>query len=115
MELLLLADIPGLGKTHDIVVVDDATRLTLCSKQQAFVATPTIRNRFAFAIKRRALERENPSPPKEPQETPTILKHPRQDSTGGTTTKERYGHDFYAEIGKKGGRPKHQPVPLSDQ
>jgi hypothetical protein len=56
-EILLLADVPGIGGKYDIVPVDDATRLKLMSERVAFAATPLIRQRFSSHIKTRAEER----------------------------------------------------------
>ena len=59
MELLLLEDINGVGKKNDIVVVGDGFALNhLLPARRALVATPTVRKRYADAIKRRAEERE---------------------------------------------------------
>jgi general stress protein YciG len=42
---------------------------------------------------------------------PCILKNPRQSAgqKGGCKTKERHGHDFYVEIGRKGGKNRKHP------
>jgi large subunit ribosomal protein L9 len=59
MEVLLLVDIPGVGKRNDIVVVKDGYALNhLLPTRKALVATPTVRQRYAEEIKRRASERE---------------------------------------------------------
>lgn len=60
MELFLLEDINGVGKKNDIVIVGDGFALNhLLPTRRALVATPTVRKRYADAIKRRAMEREN--------------------------------------------------------
>ena len=60
MEILLLEDINGVGKKNDIVVVGDGFALNhLLPARRVLVATPTVRKRYADAIKRRAEEREN--------------------------------------------------------
>ena len=60
MEILLLEDINGVGKKNDIVIVGDGFALNhLLPARRALVATPTVRKRYADAIKRRAEEREN--------------------------------------------------------
>src|SRR3989344_2056506 len=59
MELLLLDDIPGVGKKNDLVIVGDGFALNhLLPKRKALVATPNVRRRYADQIKRRALEKE---------------------------------------------------------
>lgn len=60
MEILLLQDIPGVGKRNDLLVVGDGFALNfLLPQRKALVATPTVRKRYAEQIKRRAVEREN--------------------------------------------------------
>lgn len=59
MEVLLLEDIPGIGKKNDLLVVGDGYALNyLLPKRAALVATPLVRKRYAEFIKRRAEERE---------------------------------------------------------
>ena len=58
MELLLLEDIPGIGRKNDIIVVRDGFALNnLLPRRRAIVATPTVRKRYAEQIKRRAEEK----------------------------------------------------------
>jgi ribosomal protein L9 len=47
--VLLLTDVEGLGKAHQIVEVDDP--IPLLSKRQALHATPLVRERFAEQIR----------------------------------------------------------------
>ena len=59
MEILLLQDIPGVGKKNDLLVVGDGFALNfLLPKRAALVATPLVRKRYAEFIKRRAEEKE---------------------------------------------------------
>lgn len=59
MEILLLQDIPGVGKKNDLLVVGDGFALNcLLPRRAALVATPLVRKRYAEFIKRRAEERE---------------------------------------------------------
>lgn len=59
MEILLLQDVPGIGKKNDLLVVGDGYALNcLLPYRQALVATPTVRRRYAEDIKRRAEERQ---------------------------------------------------------
>lgn len=59
MEVLLLQDIPGIGKKNDLLVVGDGFALNyLLPKRAALVATPLVRKRYAEFIRRRAEERE---------------------------------------------------------
>ncbi len=59
MEVLLLQDIPGIGKKNDLLVVGDGFALNyLLPKRAALIATPLVRKRYAEFIKRRAEERE---------------------------------------------------------
>jgi large subunit ribosomal protein L9 len=59
MEVLLLQDIPDVGKKNDLLVVGDGYAMNfLLPQSKAMVATPTVRRRYADQIKRRALERE---------------------------------------------------------
>jgi large subunit ribosomal protein L9 len=59
MEVLLLKDIPGVGKKNDLLVVGDGYALNfLLPRRHALVATPTVRKRFADQIKRRAEEKD---------------------------------------------------------
>lgn len=60
MEVLLLQDIPGIGKKNDLLVVGDGFALNyLLPKRAALVATPLVRKRYAEFIRRRAEERES--------------------------------------------------------
>ncbi len=59
MEVLLLQDIPGIGKKSDLIVVGDGYALNfLLPRRAALVATPLVRKRYADLIRRRAEERE---------------------------------------------------------
>lgn len=59
MEVLLLQDIPGVGKKSDLIVVGDGYALNfLLPRRAALVATPLVRKRYADLIRRRAEERE---------------------------------------------------------
>ena len=59
MEVLLLQDIPGVGKKSDLIVVGDGFALNfLLPRRAALVATPLVRKRYADLIRRRAEERE---------------------------------------------------------
>jgi len=58
MEVILLQDIPGIGKKNDVLVVGDGYALNnLLPHRKALVATPTVRKRYAEAIRRRAEEK----------------------------------------------------------
>ncbi len=58
MEVILLEDVPGIGKKNDLIVVGDGFALNnLLPHRKALVATPTVRKRYAEHIRRRALER----------------------------------------------------------
>lgn len=59
MELLLIQDVPLIGKQFDIVFVGEQLALSiLLPQQKALVATPGVRKRYAEAIRKRALERD---------------------------------------------------------
>lgn len=59
MEVLLLEDIPGIGKKNDLLLVGDGYALNcLLPKRQALVATPTVRKRYAEQIRKRAVEKQ---------------------------------------------------------
>jgi len=59
MEVLLLQDVPGIGKKNDLLVVGDGFALNyLLPKRAALVATPLVRKRYAEFIRGRAEERE---------------------------------------------------------
>lgn len=59
MEIILLQDIPGIGKKNDLLLVGDGYALNcLLPQNKALVATPTVRRRYAEQIKRRAEEKE---------------------------------------------------------
>lgn len=60
MEVLLLEDIPGVGKRNDIIVVRSGFALNnLLPRRRALVATPAVRKRYAEHIKRRAEEKQH--------------------------------------------------------
>ncbi|MFA5800029.1 MAG: 50S ribosomal protein L9 [Candidatus Peribacteraceae bacterium] len=60
MEVLLLTDIPGVGKKNDLIVVKNGYALNhLLPMRKALVVTPNVRKRYAEQIKLRALEREH--------------------------------------------------------
>ena len=59
MEVLLLEDIPGVGKKNDLLLVGDGYALNcLLPRRQALIATPTVRKRYAESIRKRAEERQ---------------------------------------------------------
>ncbi len=59
MEVLLLTDIPGIGKKNDLLVVKSGFALNhLLPNRKALVVTPNVRKRYADQIKQRAMERE---------------------------------------------------------
>ena len=59
MEVLLLQDIPGIGKKNDLLLVGDGYALNcLLPQRQALIATPTVRKRYAELIRRRAEEKQ---------------------------------------------------------
>jgi len=59
MEVLLLEDIPGIGKKNDLLMVGDGYALNcLLPKRKALVATPTVRKRYAEQIRKRAIEKQ---------------------------------------------------------
>jgi ribosomal protein L9 len=56
MEMLLIANVPGIGSKYDIVRVDHKTAYErLLPQRLAFFATPAIRRRYADAIRNRAI------------------------------------------------------------
>ncbi len=58
MEILLLQDIPGVGRKNDLLVVGDGYALNhLLPRRIALVATPTVRKRYSDQIRRRAEEK----------------------------------------------------------
>jgi len=60
MEVLLLQDIPGVGKKNDLLVVKSGFALNhLLPLRKALVVTPNVRRRYAEQIKQRALEKEH--------------------------------------------------------
>jgi len=60
MEVLLLQDIPGVGKKSDLIVVGNGYALNfLLPRRVALVATPLVRKRYADLIRRRAEEIES--------------------------------------------------------
>lgn len=59
MEVLLLTDIPGIGKKNDLLVVRSGFALNhLLPSRKALVVTPNVRKRYAEQIRQRALEKE---------------------------------------------------------
>lgn len=55
MEVLLLQDIPEIGKKDDLLIVGDGYALNfLLPQSKALIATPTVRRRYAERIKKRA-------------------------------------------------------------
>jgi large subunit ribosomal protein L9 len=59
MEILLLQDVPNVGKKNDLLLVGDGLALNfLLPRRLALVATPVVRKRFAESIRMRAEERE---------------------------------------------------------
>jgi large subunit ribosomal protein L9 len=59
MEVLLLTNIPGVGKKNDLIVVKSGFALNfLLPQNKAMVVTPNVRRVYAEQIKQRALERE---------------------------------------------------------
>ncbi|MFH0770639.1 MAG: 50S ribosomal protein L9 [Candidatus Peregrinibacteria bacterium] len=59
MEIILLQDVPGVGKKNDLLLVGEGYALNfLLPHQKALVATPVVRRRYAEAIRKRAEERE---------------------------------------------------------
>lgn len=59
MEILLLQDVPNVGKKNDLLLVGDGLALNfLLPRRLALVATPVVRKRFAESIRSRAEERE---------------------------------------------------------
>ncbi len=59
MEVLLLQDIPGIGKKDDLLMVGDGYALNcLLPRREALIATPTVRKRYAEIIKKRAIEKQ---------------------------------------------------------
>jgi len=58
MEVLLLEDLPGVGKKNDLLIVGDGYAMNkLLPSRMALVATPTVRRRYAEQIRRRAEEK----------------------------------------------------------
>lgn len=58
MEVLLLEDLPGIGKKNDLLIVGDGYAMNkLLPSRMALVATPTVRRRYADQIRRRAEEK----------------------------------------------------------
>ena len=58
MEVLLLEDLPGIGKKNDLLIVGDGYAMNkLLPGRIALVATPTVRRRYAEHIRRRAEEK----------------------------------------------------------
>lgn len=59
MEILLLSDVPCVGKKDDLLIVGNGFALNhLLPARKALVVTPNVRRRYAEKIKQRALERE---------------------------------------------------------
>ncbi|HRH93124.1 MAG TPA: 50S ribosomal protein L9 [Candidatus Peribacteria bacterium] len=60
MEVLLLTDIPGIGRRSDVIVVGNGFALNhLLPSRKALVVTPNVRRRYAEQIKKRAIERDS--------------------------------------------------------
>ena len=58
MEVLLLQDIPQVGKKDDLLIVGDGYALNyLLPQSKALIATPTVRRRYADRIRQRAEDR----------------------------------------------------------
>lgn len=58
MEVLLLQDIPEIGKKDDLLIVGDGYALNfLLPQSKALIATPTVRRRYGERIRRRAEEK----------------------------------------------------------
>jgi ribosomal protein L9 len=54
MEVLLLTDIPGIGRRSDVIVVGNGFALNhLLPSRKALVVTPNVRRRYAEQIKKR--------------------------------------------------------------
>lgn len=105
MEVLLLHDIPGVGKKNDLLVVGDGYALNnLLPNRIALVATPTVRRRYAEQIKRRAEERAKELAA---QHSAASLVHGRKVSFARKATKTG---KLYAAITEK-----HLKEALSDQ
>jgi rRNA pseudouridine-1189 N-methylase Emg1 (Nep1/Mra1 family) len=49
--LLLLTDVPHLGKQHQLVEVEESKVIDILAKRQALCATPLVRERFAEQIR----------------------------------------------------------------
>lgn len=59
MEVLLLTDIPGIGRRSDVIVVGNGFALNhLLPQRKALVVTPSVRRRYAEQIKQRAIQRD---------------------------------------------------------
>jgi large subunit ribosomal protein L9 len=59
MEVLLLTDIPGIGRRSDVIVVGNGFALNhLLPERKALVVTPSVRRRYAEQIKQRAIQRD---------------------------------------------------------
>ncbi len=59
MEVLLLTDIPGIGRRSDVIVVGNGFALNhLLPTRKALVVTPNVRRRYAEQIKQRAIQRD---------------------------------------------------------
>ena len=59
MEVLLLSDLPGVGKKNDLLIVGNGYALNyLLPARKAIVVTPNVRKRYAEQIKKRAMEKD---------------------------------------------------------
>ncbi len=59
MEVLLLQDVPNVGRKNDILVVGDGYAMNfLLPRRMALVATPLVRKQYAEKIRVRLAERE---------------------------------------------------------
>lgn len=60
MEVLLLEDVPTIGKKNDLLMVGDGYALNcLLPRRKAIVATPAVRKKYAEKIRERANQRES--------------------------------------------------------
>ena len=60
MDVLLLSDLPGIGKKNDLIVVTSGYAMNyLLPQRKAIVVTPNVRKQYGEQIKQRAMERES--------------------------------------------------------